>query len=73
MAVRAPRRPASMDFQLVHFVSEASEKMLIREYLYRVQTGAKYEKWESKTINYTQTEEELQPLVWEHAFHRGWL
>lgn len=40
MAVHAPRRPASMDFQLVHFVSEASEKMLIHKHQYRVQTEA---------------------------------
>lgn len=32
MAVPVPRRAASMDFQLAHFVSEASEKRLIRKH-----------------------------------------
>jgi len=44
MAVHAPRRPACMDFQLAHFVSEASEKMLIRKHQYRQWLNMRTEK-----------------------------
>ncbi len=70
MAVHAPQRAACMDFQLAHCLRSLRKDAYLQT---SVQTVAKYENWESKTLNYTQAEQGLQPLVWEHAFPRGWL
>lgn len=41
MAVHAPQRPACIDFQLEHFVSEDSEKTLIHKHQYRQRLNMK--------------------------------